>query len=73
MLTGQYNRKAYWIFSDDAEIYAAGNSPHDSQAYLPADQGVGLRLMRLYCLSTLRELAEERGETAGGVERVDES
>lgn len=72
MITGEYNAMLYVILQDGEEVYAAGNSRFESQGYLPAPDGVGLRTMRRFCISTAHEFAEELGETYGGVSRNDD-
>lgn len=67
MITGEYNQIGYTVFSDSTPIYSAGNSPDDSQAY--DTPGIGLRLLRSYCIKTAMEIAAERNELFGGVER----
>lgn len=70
MISGEYNKLTYKIFSDGIEIYTAGNVEGDSQAYTGADDGVGLVAMRCYCWSTAREMAAERSEELGTIRRI---
>lgn len=58
-ITGLYTALAYVIKLDGKVIYQAGNSPLESQVYLPETQGVGLATMREFCKQTARELAQE--------------
>jgi hypothetical protein len=71
MVYGEYSAESYTVYSDGEPIYTAGNSQHDSQSYLDAEDGVGLDRMREFCQSTCEEMAEERGEGLGGVELAD--
>ena len=58
--TGGYNALYYVIYRDGIEFYRAGNSPYDSQDYLPAEEGVGIEEMERFCHLTLAEIASER-------------
>ena len=62
MLTATYSALCYRIYTDDEMIHESGNSPHDSQVYVPAHEGVGKRTMKAYCLITLHEMVAERSE-----------
>ena len=53
-------------------LYTAGNSPHDSQQYTAADDGVGLKTMRQFCKQTAKEIAVEHDVKFIGVERLEE-
>jgi hypothetical protein len=73
-LTGAYNEYGYVIYQDGRAIYAAGNSPSDSQVYigveerepeffyhLPLDEDVdvlSLETIKLYCEGSLNEAYE---------------
>ena len=67
IITGEYDAVGYEVLVDDEPKYEAGNSPYDSQAVLPAREGVGLRQMRRWCISTAKAMAEETGGEYGGV------
>lgn len=54
--------------NDGKEIYSAGNSPFDSQAYTSKEDGVGLETMKEYCEQTSKNLAEENHAKYIGVE-----
>jgi hypothetical protein len=71
VIHGEYNAERYTIYSDGVEIYTAGNSPYDSQAYVSADDGVGLERMGEFCRGTAAELATERGEPLGECEETE--
>lgn len=66
-VTGHYNARAYEVREDGETVYRAGNSPLESQRYLPPSQGVGLATMREYCGRTTHEHAEDTGSSVGGV------
>lgn len=57
---------------DGKVIYTAGNSHHDSQAYTTAEDGVGLRAMKVYCEQTGKELADENKAQYIGVEYLEQ-
>ena len=70
MITGQFNQYSYQIFSDDNLIYEAGNNPLDSavsQSLNPANGGLSLSMLKLYCETTACELAGERDEELGKI------
>jgi hypothetical protein len=69
---GYYNALEYRVEIDGKEVYQAGNSPDDSQAYTSKENGVGLRTMRSYCIYTTHEIAKENHAKYGGVERMEE-
>jgi hypothetical protein len=62
MVHGEYSASLYVVYSDDEEIYRAGNSPYDSQGYVSADSGIGLEAMRAFCRTTCRAMSAERYE-----------
>jgi len=68
---GYYNALEYRIELDGVEVYTAGNSPHESQTYVTADMGVGLRTMRSYCITTSKALAKEHNAEYVGVEKIE--
>ena len=68
---GYYNELEYRVELDGKEIYTAGNSKFDSQAYTSADEGVGIKTMRSYCIQTAKELAKEHNAEYIGVERIE--
>jgi hypothetical protein len=77
-IIGYYNTLQYRVVlfdkdvnTDGKDIYTAGNSPFESQTYVSADEGVGLRTMRKYCIQTSKELAKENKAQYIGVERED--
>lgn len=72
-VTGLYTALAYIVKLDGRVIYQAGNSPLESQVYLPAVQGVGLETMRKFCEQTAKELAEQHNADFVGVEHSRES
>lgn len=75
MITGRYNRYGYNILDEHGEpIYSAGNHSRDSgqNAPLGSTAALPLRIIRSYCISTAREMAQERNDTYGGVTRIDE-
>ena len=64
---GRYNEQEYCIYRVKAtvgleEVYRAGNSPFDSQAYVPIGEGVGLDKMKKMCVGTGKEIAAEEGK-----------
>lgn len=61
MITGEYNKNGYQIFSDNEEIYSATNNPHASQGPVVSD-GVPLVTLRKWCRQTAKEFAKERHE-----------
>lgn len=67
-LFGRYHETNY-IIEDEAgkELYHAGNSPHDSQVYLPSAAGVSVAQMKKWCADTLVEMCEEDSADNGGV------
>ena len=69
MIVGTYSKLDYTIWHNGREVYTAGNSPHDSQAYVSAKKGVSLRKMRTMCISTAKEMAAEQNVKYGGVTR----
>lgn len=70
-IIGYYNELEYSVEIDGKEIYTAGNSPLDSQAYTSAEDGVGLERMREFCEQTSRELAKENHAEFIGVEYLE--
>jgi hypothetical protein len=72
-ITGLYTALAYVIKLDGKVIYQAGNSPLESQVYLPETQGVGLATMKEFCEQTAKELAEQHNADFIGVEHSTES
>jgi hypothetical protein len=76
-IIGYYSELRYTVCIVDngqilSEAYIAGNSPHDSQCFVSADRGVGLKTMRSYCIQTSKEIAKEENLKYLGVERDDE-
>jgi hypothetical protein len=69
---GAYCRLGYTIYLNGSPTYSAGNSRFDSQAYTDASDGVSLRTMRRYCITTAREIASEHNGQYTGVERQDD-
>lgn len=47
--------------SQPLEEYTGGNSRFDSQGFVPAREGVGLRTMKQYAKITATEMAEKHG------------
>lgn len=68
IIIGYYNELQYYITLNGEEIYRAGNSPYESQTYVSAEDGVGRRKMRSYCIITSRSLAKGHNAKYGGVE-----
>lgn len=66
-ITGEYTALAYVIYLNGKAIYQAGNSHSDSQGYVPANRGVGIRQMREWCRQTAQELAKEYNAQVGDV------
>ena len=61
-LHGTFGPTGYQIFTDTgAQIYSAGNSPQDSQAYVDPSVGVSVSLLEVYCNATGIEMAAEWG------------
>ena len=50
------------------QIYEAGNSPFDAQAFVDAEDGVGLAKMKEYCEKTTKEIAKERNAKYIGIQ-----
>jgi hypothetical protein len=69
---GYYNGLEYRVEIDGKEVYHAGNSPFESQTFVREDDGVGLRIMRSYCIQTAKEIAKENNAKYVGVERIEE-
>jgi len=72
-VSGEYNRLGYTLFDGHGcPLYTAGNSQHDSAAFVaPGTVGsLPLRTIRSYCIRTARTVAEEQGALFAGVERV---
>lgn len=67
---GYYNAQEYYIKIDGEEVYRAGNSPYESQTFVRAKDGVGLRKMRSYCILTTHDIAKEKHAKYAGVERI---
>ena len=65
---GYYNEWEYRVEVDGNEVYTAGNSPFDSQAYTDPQGGVGLETMKAYCEKTTKDLAIEHKAKYAGVE-----
>lgn len=76
MIYGEYSAESYTIYSgsgaDYQPLYTAGNSPFESQGYLPAERGVGLDQMREFCIATAMEMSAELGEKFIGVEESED-
>jgi hypothetical protein len=51
---------------EEIEVYTAGNSYGDSQAYLDAEDGAGLEQMRAWAEQTAQEMAEDHDCIYGG-------
>jgi hypothetical protein len=66
-ITGEYTALAYVVYLNGKAIYQAGNSHLDSQGYVPAKKGVGIRQMREWCRQTAQELAKEHDVQVGDV------
>ncbi len=73
-LIGHYNELHYYIIDIEAGkiVCQAGNSSHDSQVYLSAEEGVGLEQMREFCAQTIKTMGEENSCTCFGVFKLDE-
>jgi hypothetical protein len=72
-IIGYYNELEYHIaLMDDGilkeDLYQAGNSPDDSNQYMPYDEGVGLDKMKEYCIKTGKDIAKEKGLPFLGVD-----
>ena len=68
MLTGEYNKQGYKIFSDNELIYEAGNNPLDSAlGQNLASDGLSLPALKMYCDITMSDLAIERNEETGDI------
>ena len=67
---GRYHELQYEVvdFTNDQVLYTAGNSPLDSQGYVPAEDGVGIDTMKQYCEKTTRQIAQEQNAEYIGVE-----
>ena len=71
---GYYNEQGYSVVGIDLpkenyiQLYNAGNSPLDSQDYVPIERGVGLERMKQYCGQTTRDIAKEHKALYGGIE-----
>jgi hypothetical protein len=74
MIIGYYNHYGYRIESNGQELYCGGNNPLESTAVNdPLDPAaLPLTIIRKYCRHTAREMAEERQEPFGGIEREEE-
>ena len=59
IITAEYTDLAYIIRLDGKVIYQAGNSHTESQVYLPAKSGVGIKQMKEFCKQTANLFAEE--------------
>lgn len=72
-LIAYYNELEYRIHNSRTgeDVYTAGNSPHDSQVFTSAEDGVGLRTMKEYAEHTGKEIAEETGVPFLGAEHED--
>ena len=69
-ITGEYNEIEYTIFADGNAVYSAGNANGDSQLRVCAEDGVGRRQMKKFCIVTAKQIAEEDGAKFSGVEYV---
>ncbi len=67
---GYYNEQRYYVTVDNERVYEAGNSPYESQAYVSAKDGVGIKRMRQFCISTAHDIAKEQKAHYAGVERI---
>lgn len=56
---GEYSALEYRVYVDDELEYVAGNSLYDSQVYVSREEGLGLLLMREFCMSTCQSIALE--------------
>lgn len=74
-MRGYYAATHYRIVDDDGtELYIAGNSPMDSQVYLPAEdpRHLSIDIMQQYCDQTGHELATEAETTYTGSEQEED-
>ncbi|QLE46486.1 hypothetical protein FD723_40455 (plasmid) [Nostoc sp. C052] len=60
---GQYNEITYVVIKSNTVIYQAGNSPLESTTFVDKSEGVGKDMMKDFCKTTTKELAEENGGT----------
>jgi hypothetical protein len=78
VIVGEYHEHGYTITlmaddrADDEELYSAGNSPDDSQAYSAPEHGLPLKTIRQYCEQTGKELAVELHIRWGGASQVED-
>jgi len=69
VISGQYHRYGYAVYSDGEEIYTAGNCPGDSQHRVSLkSRHCPIEQIREWCEKTVSDFAGERGEKAGLVE-----
>lgn len=61
MIRAYYNELTYIIYFNNKVIYQAGNHPLESQTYVAAKKGVGVKTMKEYCTITANEFAKEYG------------
>lgn len=78
MITAQYNRYGYSVWTTEPSprpVCHCGNGGQDSTVILDPDDlnAESLRDIRQYAIQTGKEIAQERGETWGGVERVEDT
>ena len=77
VVVGQFHNHGYEVLlqgdGNSRQVYSAGNAHGDSALVVPADQGVGLRVLRRFCIQTAQDIAGEWGAKYGGVERVPDS
>jgi hypothetical protein len=71
-VVGWYNEYLYTVDLDSQEIYRAGNSPLDSQAYVSDEDGVGVDRMREFCTTTSKDLAKEHHAKFVGVQYLEQ-
>lgn len=70
-LIGRYSALKYVIKTrSGVKLYEAGNAMHDSQGYVAEKLGVGLSVMKDFCISTLEEMCQEHNAKNGGVEQM---
>jgi hypothetical protein len=71
MITGEYNKNGYVILrGEDGEVlYSAGANTFDSTA---PGRDLSLAKIRAMCMKTGKEIAAEKGDVWGGVERIEE-